>query len=157
MRFDLQTQALVGEHGSLAVADNDELVRKLAMLIEGECEGLGPTRAAQKYGYSQQRYFQLAALYRTEGSTALVSKPSSRLTLGNMLTVTYARPWCTRTPLGWLIEWATTVVFSIWLPRIRRRRSRPWFRWPSGPLPVGQFWLSQTYRSPSGPKAMPMG
>jgi hypothetical protein len=74
MRFDLETKTLVGEHGSLAVAEDDELVRKLAMLIEGECEGLGPISAAQKYGYSKQRYFQLVALYRAEGSTGLVSK-----------------------------------------------------------------------------------
>lgn len=75
MRFDLETQSFLGEHGSLAVHENDELVRKLGMLIEGECEGLGPTRAAEKYGYSPQRYFQLVARYRLEGSSGLVSKP----------------------------------------------------------------------------------
>lgn len=75
MRFDLQTHSLVGDHGSLAVAENDELVRKLAMLIEGECEGLGPTRAAEKHGYSKQRYFQLIGCYREDGSAGLVSKP----------------------------------------------------------------------------------
>ncbi len=63
MRFDVQTHSLVGDHGSLAVAENDELVRKLAMLIEGECEGLGPT------------HFQLIGCYREDGSAGLVSKP----------------------------------------------------------------------------------
>jgi hypothetical protein len=28
------------------------------MLIEGECEGLGPLQAAAKFGFSKQRYFQ---------------------------------------------------------------------------------------------------
>lgn len=75
MEFDLQTRKLVGEHGELLVADQDEVTRKLAMLIEGECEGLGPSRAAEKYGYTKQRYFQLLHAYQELGSPALGSKP----------------------------------------------------------------------------------
>jgi hypothetical protein len=41
-QFDPQTQALVGTGGSLPVHTDDEITRKLSMLIEGECEGLGP-------------------------------------------------------------------------------------------------------------------
>ena len=49
--------------------------KKLAMLIEGECEGLGPTKAARAYGFTKQRYFQLLHLYLKEGAQALSSKP----------------------------------------------------------------------------------
>ena len=74
MRFDSQTSSLVGQHGALPLAMHDELGRKLAMLIEGECEGLGPSAAAEKYGYSRQRYTQIRATFREFGSSALVSQ-----------------------------------------------------------------------------------
>ena len=74
MHFDLQAHNLVGEHGSLAVTDSDEITRKLVMLIEGECEGLGPTEAAKKFGFSKQRYFQLRGAFKEHGATALQSK-----------------------------------------------------------------------------------
>ena len=60
-QFDLESHALIGEGGLLSVRADDEITRKLAMLIEGECQGLGPTQAAQKFGFSKQRYFQLRA------------------------------------------------------------------------------------------------
>src|SRR5271165_3005293 len=50
---------LVGHSGSILLPDDDEITRKLAMLFEGQCEGLGPTQAARKFGYTKQRYFQL--------------------------------------------------------------------------------------------------
>jgi transposase len=75
MHFDRQAQQLVGTQGTLLVAEQDEVTRKLAMLIEGECEGLGSSRAAEKYGYTKQRYFQLLHAYRELGSAALLSKP----------------------------------------------------------------------------------
>ena len=75
MKFDQQAQQLVGDKGSLPVAESDEVTRKLAMLVEGQCEGLGPTRAAEKYGYTKQRYFQLLHAYEERGSAALCSKP----------------------------------------------------------------------------------
>ena len=56
------------------VLENDEITRKLAMLMEGECEGLGPKKAAEKFGYTEQRYFQLRAAFREEGAKALASK-----------------------------------------------------------------------------------
>lgn len=75
MQFDHQAQQLVGEHGMLSVAEEDEVTKKLAMLIEGECEGLGRTEAARKYGYTRQRYAQLLGAYQQQGSAALCSKP----------------------------------------------------------------------------------
>ena len=44
------------------------------MLIEGECEGLGPTRAARKFGFSKQRYFQLRAAFAELGAASLQSR-----------------------------------------------------------------------------------
>jgi transposase len=75
MEFHRKTMKLVGEHGSLPVGDQDEVTQKLAMLIEGECEGLGPSKAARKYGLTKQRYFQLRRAYFEEGSEALRNKP----------------------------------------------------------------------------------
>lgn len=71
--FDLKKQALVGPKGRLAVRKDDEITHKLAMLIEGECQGLGPTRAAQKFGYTKQRYFQLLAVFHEVGAQGLQS------------------------------------------------------------------------------------
>lgn len=72
-QFDLESHALIGEGGLLSVRADDEITRKLAMLIEGECQGLGPSRAAQKFGFSKQRYFQLRAAFAQQGALALQS------------------------------------------------------------------------------------
>lgn len=63
-----------GPSGSLTISPDDEVALKLLMLIEGKCMGLGPTKAAEKYGYSKQRFFQLYHSFEEEGSTALISK-----------------------------------------------------------------------------------
>lgn len=79
MHFDPETHALVGSAGSLVVSGDDEVLLKLAMLIEGECQGLGPSAAAAKYGFSKQRYFQLRDAFASGGSLALLSrKPGPR-------------------------------------------------------------------------------
>lgn len=75
MELDLKALQFVGEHGTLPVAAHDEIAKKLAMLIEGQCEGLGPKKAAEKYGYTKQRYFQLLHAYSEQGAVALASKP----------------------------------------------------------------------------------
>src|SRR5271165_2787181 len=74
MQFDVQRQALVGQAGSLALAEDDEIARKLAMLIEGECEGLGPVKAAAKFNYTRQRYHQIRSAFLEQGAAALLSK-----------------------------------------------------------------------------------
>jgi hypothetical protein len=38
------------------------------------CEGLGPTRAARRFGYTKQRYFQLLEDFEAHGAPALQSK-----------------------------------------------------------------------------------
>jgi hypothetical protein len=66
--------SLAGPAGSLRVLPEDEITLKLAMLYEGDCEGLGPLKAAEKFGYSKQRYFQLRHLFQEQGAIALLSK-----------------------------------------------------------------------------------
>jgi transposase len=73
-QLDPQHQRIVGSHGSLDVLRDDEITSKLAMLIEGECEGLGPTRAARKFGYTKQRYYQVLKAFRQGGALALCSR-----------------------------------------------------------------------------------
>jgi transposase len=71
VHFDLPEHRIVGPTGELPVLPNDLVVSRLAMLIEGQCEGLGAAKAADKLGLSKQRYFQLLKLYREYGSAGL--------------------------------------------------------------------------------------
>ncbi|MEW6296077.1 MAG: helix-turn-helix domain containing protein [Candidatus Diapherotrites archaeon] len=74
IHFQDQTSFLQGPAGTLEFPVEDEITLKFAMLYEGECEGLGATAAAQKFGYSKQRYFQLLHLFREQGAAALLSQ-----------------------------------------------------------------------------------
>ena len=73
MNISLSKERLrfTGPGGSLLVPDDDELCRRLAMLIEGQCENLGPSKAAQKYGFTRQRYYQILADFYKEGAEGL--------------------------------------------------------------------------------------
>jgi len=73
LHIDGKTLLLEGPEGTLAVAEDDEITFKLAMLYEGECEGLGPVAAARKFGYTKQRYYQLLQAYSEKGAIALVT------------------------------------------------------------------------------------
>jgi len=44
------------------------------MLIEGECGTLGPRQAAETFGFSKPRYYQIRQAFRLHGAKALVSK-----------------------------------------------------------------------------------
>jgi len=65
---------LLGPHGALPLKEDDEITFKLSMLFEGECEGIGPTKAAEKFGYTRQRYHQLLQQFRRGGAEALKSQ-----------------------------------------------------------------------------------
>jgi len=67
---------LVGPKGKISLKCDDEILHKLSMLFEGECEGLGVTNASKKFGYSRQRYYQLLNKLIDEGALALKSKKS---------------------------------------------------------------------------------
>ena len=56
-----------------AIDPKDSLCKKLAMLIEGHCT-IGVQSALQKYGYTEQRYYQLLKKYEQGGSQALLDK-----------------------------------------------------------------------------------
>jgi len=73
LRLDTQQGRLVGPAGSLDVSAHDEVTRKLAMLIAGECLGLGSAQAAEAFGYTRQRYFQLRDAFSRQGAAALVN------------------------------------------------------------------------------------
>jgi hypothetical protein len=63
-----------GPSGTLPIKSEDKVTRQLAMLFEGKCLGLGPTKAAKKYDYSKQRFFQVLKAYLKDGSKALIPK-----------------------------------------------------------------------------------
>jgi len=60
-----------GPGGILPISDEDEVCRRLAMLIMGECEGLGASAAAQQFHFSRPRYYQLLAAFEKQGALGL--------------------------------------------------------------------------------------
>jgi transposase len=74
LRIESRHLILEGPAGTLAVPPDDEIVCKLAMLFEGECEGLGATAAAEKFGFTRQRYYQLLTRLREAGAEGLRSQ-----------------------------------------------------------------------------------
>lgn len=71
--------SLSGPKGSLPVREDDEITWKLAMLFEAQCEGLGPIKAAKKFGYTRQRYYQILNQFIEQGALALKSlKPGPK-------------------------------------------------------------------------------
>lgn len=73
LEYDAEKGVISGPAGSLSVKPDDEILSKLAMLIEGECGGLGARAAAAKYGFSRARYYQLLKAAREQGSSGLLS------------------------------------------------------------------------------------
>jgi len=73
MRFEITPEAFLGPNGSLSIDPDDEVSLKLAMLIKGECGPNGPKHAAQEFGFSRQRYFQLRTLFHELGAAGLAS------------------------------------------------------------------------------------
>jgi hypothetical protein len=74
LHIDDQQSLLRGPDGSLPLAADDDVTRKLVMLILGECFGLGPVAAAALFGYCRQRYFQLREAFGQRGAKALVNQ-----------------------------------------------------------------------------------
>ena len=74
LSYDPESLSFVGPAGSLPVLGDDEISHKLLMLIEGQCGLLGPKHAAEKFGLTKQRYYQILKLYSLKGATALASK-----------------------------------------------------------------------------------
>lgn len=55
------------------IDEKDSLGKKLSMLIEGHCT-IGVKEAIKKYGYTEQRYYQLLKQYHLGGAVALSDK-----------------------------------------------------------------------------------
>ena len=71
--FNLDQHAFVGNAGTLPVPKTDEVTRRPAMLLEGECE-LGPKAAAEKFAFSRARYFQLRGQFQQSGADGLLAQ-----------------------------------------------------------------------------------
>jgi hypothetical protein len=56
-----------------SIKEDDFLCKKLAMLIEGQCT-IGVQESIKKYGYTEQRYYQLLKQFIQGGSEALINK-----------------------------------------------------------------------------------
>lgn len=65
---DLQ---FTGPGGALTVHPDDEVTRRLAMLLAGECEGVAVSEVARRFQFSRQRYYQLLSLFKKHGASAL--------------------------------------------------------------------------------------
>jgi hypothetical protein len=74
LHFDPHQRQLRGPAGHLLVPTDDDVTRKLAMLIDGECHGSGPLQAARNFGFCKQRSFQRRHAYEQGGAAALASK-----------------------------------------------------------------------------------
>ena len=74
MKISLSKSQLrfTGPGGSLRIPKDDEVSRRLAMLIDGECEGLGPAKAAEKFNFTRQRYYQILADFLERGAEGLL-------------------------------------------------------------------------------------
>lgn len=57
------------------IDSQDKLAKKMAMLIEGHCT-IGVKKATEKYGYTEQRYYQLLKMFKEGGSEALIDQKS---------------------------------------------------------------------------------
>ena len=67
------TEILIqGPHGQLKIDEEDKAAMKFAMLIEG-CQK-GVSYAIKKYGYTEQRYYQLLKAYKKERFNGLIDK-----------------------------------------------------------------------------------
>lgn len=71
IEIDKGSRSLCGPKGSIPVREDDEITFKLAMLFEGQCKGLGPGKAAKKFGFTRQRYYQILRQFMEKGAQGL--------------------------------------------------------------------------------------
>lgn len=73
-KYDHNNSRLIGPHGGLSVPAGDQAALKMAMLLQGECTEVGPTRSAQDFNYSTSRYYQLRDAVAAQGVEALLNR-----------------------------------------------------------------------------------
>lgn len=71
---DSDRTMLAGSAGTLRIRPHDQVTLKLAMLYEGQCAGLGATRAAAKFGYTRQGYYRLLHRFHDLGTRAFFQR-----------------------------------------------------------------------------------
>ena len=59
--------------GKLGIKEDDKAAIKFLMLVEGSY-GIGVKESIKKYGYTEQRYYQLKKDFMEKGSEALIDK-----------------------------------------------------------------------------------
>ena len=69
--MELSIRGIKGKN--FVIDQKDSLCVKLSMLIEGHCT-IGMQEAIKKYGYTEQRYYQLLVNYQEGGARALIDK-----------------------------------------------------------------------------------
>lgn len=74
MSVNNNTILLKGPAGFIEVNKNDKIGLKLAMLFENQCLGAQAKDAAQKYGFSRPRFYQIKNDFEMGGSEALREK-----------------------------------------------------------------------------------
>jgi len=57
----------------LQIREDDKTTRKLLMLIEGTY-GIGVKQSIEKYGYTEQRYYQLKKVFLESGAESLIEQ-----------------------------------------------------------------------------------
>jgi len=72
IQFRVAESRFAGPGGTLPILEDDEVSRKLAMLIDGECGEDGPAQAAAKFGFCRQRYFQLRVAFMLKGASDIL-------------------------------------------------------------------------------------
>lgn len=71
IKFEKDKMFLIGQKGKIPLKDDDEIISRIAMLYEGECEGIGAEKSAKKFGITRQRYYQLLSLFKKKGTESL--------------------------------------------------------------------------------------
>ena len=74
MIYQLSRRRIVGPAGDLLVPAADEITPRLLMLIEGQCEGLGPARPRTNTAYRDSDIIKCSNNFRKMGSLALFSQ-----------------------------------------------------------------------------------
>jgi transposase len=74
MIYEPAERRIVGPTGNLVIPADDEISPRLLMLMEGECEKIGRSQAAEKYGITRQRYHQLLLQFNKGGALALLNR-----------------------------------------------------------------------------------
>jgi len=72
--YDPKNSTIVCPKGTLSIPPGDKASLKMAMLLQGECTDIGPTKAAGNFRYSKSRYYQVREAFSKLGVEGLIAK-----------------------------------------------------------------------------------